>query len=281
MTAISETQNPLIYKMLKSNAIPGTTFRLPSKGLPYTNDELSPEVKDGEVIVYPMSTLDEIYLKSPDMLFQGTAVEKTISRCCPQVLKPLELLAKDIDYILTCMRQVSYGNILTVPYDCECEKAKTVELQIPISEFLSKTKTMSDKNSKKLTFELDGFLLKTKYVRFGEMIKLNQENVLGDADDTNPDVIFETFIKNISANIESIDDVTDSPMIIEFMKAQQRSFQMAVLKKIQDINNWGVNFEYKFTCKYCDKPKTTLVALNPVSFFTEPSSQDQSNKNDD
>lgn len=281
MTEMLDTKNPLIYKMLKSNSIPGTTFRLPSKGIPYTNGELSNEVVEGEVIIYPMSTLDEIYLKSPDMLFQGTAVEKTISRCCPQVLKPLELLAKDIDFILTCMRQVSYGNILTVTYECECEKSKPVDLQIAISDLINKTKVISDKNSNKLVFELDGFLIKTKYVRFGEMIKLNQENVLDESDENSPDVIFSTFIKNVSVNIESIDDIVDHDTIAEFLKVQQRSFQMAILKKIQSVNNWGVNFDYKFTCKYCDTPKTTSVALNPVSFFTEPSSQEQSNKNDD
>ena len=272
--------NPLIHKMLKSNAIPGTVFRLPSKGVPYTNGELADEVVGGEVLVYPMSTLDEIYLKSPDMLFQGTAVEKTLSRCCPQILKPLELLAKDVDYILTCMRQVSYGNILTVPYECDCEKAKPVDLEVPISDFLNKAKVLSDKNIKNLSFTLDSFLIKTKYVRFGEMIKMNQENLIDNDEDT-PDSIFDTFIKNISANIESIDGIEDNKMIVDFLKAQQRSFQMKILKNIQDINNWGVNFEYKFTCKYCDKVKTTAIALNPVSFFTEPSSQEAPSKNDD
>jgi hypothetical protein len=272
--------NPLIHKMIKSNAIPGTVFRLPSKGIPYTNGELADEVLGGEILIYPMSTLDEIYLKSPDMLFQGTAVEKTLVRCCPQIIKPLELLAKDVDYILTCMRQVSYGNILTVPYECNCPKAKPIDLQVPVSDFLSKTKTISEKSLKQLTFTLDSFLIKTKYVRFGQMIKLNQEN-LTEGDEDTPDNIFDTFIKNLAANIESIDAIEDNNIIVDFLKAQQRSFQMSLLKNIQDINNWGVNFEYKFTCKYCDKVKTTAIALNPVSFFTEPSNQEPESKSDD
>lgn len=276
MSEIITKPNPLINKLHKSNAMPGVTFRLPSMGLPYKNGEISDEVKDGEVVVFPMSTLDEIYLKTPDMLYQGTAIEKTVSRCCPQILKPLELLSKDIDYILTCMRLVSYGNILTVSYKCECAKSKEVELAVPISDFLKGTKSITNDDVKKLDFELDGFIFKTKFVTLGQMITLNQDNSSNDGD--TPEHIFDTFIKNLSVNIESIDSVDDQELIIEFLKAQQRKFQMDVLKHVQDVNNWGMNFDYKFKCKWCNKEKTTSIALNPVSFFTEPSSQAQSNK---
>lgn len=268
-----EKFNPLIHKMHKANLMPGVTFRLPSRGLSYTNGELSDEVKDGEIIVHAMSTLDEIYLKSTDMLFQGTAVEKTVSRCCPQILKPLDLLSKDVDFILTCMRQVSYGNILSVPFKCDCETSKDTELSVPISNFLTNTRVISDESIKKLSFELSGFSLKTKYVTFGQMVKLNQDNMTDSADQDEPEEIFNIFIKNIAANISSIDAVVDQDLIIGFLKAQNRQFQMSVLKHIQDVNNWGVNFEYKFACKYCKKDKKISIALNPVSFFTEPSSQ--------
>jgi hypothetical protein len=276
----NKPHNPLIYKLNKSNSIPGTTFRLPSRGKSYTNGELADDVKDGEVLIYPMSTLDEIYLKTPDMLFQGTAIEKSISRCCPQVLQPLNLLSKDVDYILTCMRLVSYGNILIVPFTCTCEKGKDkeVDLEVPISDFLNKTKNMTDDEVNKLSFELDGFAIKTRYVTFGQMVLLNQEN-MNNGD--NPDDIFKTFITNVAANIESIDNVDDNSMIVEFLKAQQRKFQMGLLKHIQDVNEWGMNFDYKFKCKYCDKNKSVSISLNPASFFSEPSNQDQATKSAD
>jgi hypothetical protein len=265
--------NPLIHKMHKTNLMPGVTFRLPSRGLSYTNGELSDEVVDGEIIVHPMSTLDEIYLKSTDMLFQGTAVQKTVARCCPQILKPLELLSKDVDYILTCMRQVSYGNILSVPFTCNCANAKDTELSVPISDFLTNTKTITDESMKLLSFELDGFQIKSKYVTFGQMVKINQDTMTESSVLDEPEEIFSIFIKNISANINNIDGVVDQELIIEFLKAQNRQFQMAVLKHIQDVNDWGVNFEYKFVCKYCKNNQKISIALNPVSFFTEPSSQ--------
>jgi hypothetical protein len=262
--------NPLILKMVKSNTTPGTTYRLPSKGVPYKNGELADEVKDGEIVVYPMSILDEIYLKSPDMLFQGTAVEKVIARCCPQVLKPLEMLSKDIDYILTCMRQVSYGNLLTVPYKCDCEKSKEIQLEVPMSNFISRTKEFN--NSVNQTFEIEGFLIKIQNVKFKDMIAINQENLMsGD----NEEEMYESFINNITASIESIDEQTDRDIIKEFLRSQNRSFQMDIIKHVQELNNWGVQFDYKFKCKWCGQEKSTYISLNPVSFFSEPSRTEQ------
>jgi hypothetical protein len=270
MTNETKAYNPLINKLNKSNNIPGMTFRLPSKGLPYKAGELADDVMDGEIVIFPMSTLDEIYLKTPDMLFQGTAIERTISRCCPQVLKPLELLSKDVDYILTCMRLVSYGNILTVPFKCDCGKADEVDLQVPISSFLSTTKTIEKEDIDRATFELEGFVIKTKFVSFLNMIKVTQEH---DTSTNDPEKLFNLFIDNLSLNVESIDTIDDKEMIVDFLKAQHRKFQMDLLDNIQKINNWGIKFEYVHRCKWCDKDKTLPISLNPVSFFSEPSSQ--------
>lgn len=277
------TINPLLAKLHKSNIIPGVTFRLPSKGIPYVNGELDDDVHDGEILVNPMSTLDEIYLKTPDMLFQGTAVEKTILRCCPQVKKPLELLSKDVDYILTCMRLVSYGNILTTEYKCDCDKSKPIDVDINVSDFVNKTKNIDNAALDKLTFTIDGFLFKIRFVTFQKMIELNQESLSDNTDDDNktPDEIFDKFIKNLTVNIENIDGVRDPAMIEEFLKNQSRKFQMAVLDKITEANNWGVKFDYIHHCKWCDNDKNIQVSLNPVSFFTEPSSQEHQSKKSD
>src|ERR1700752_4066346 len=113
---IEENQNPLIKKI--SKIIQGNTIRLPSKGVFYKSNELDPEVKDGEIVLYPMTTLDEIIIRTPDMLFQGTAIEKIISRCAPQVKKPLELFAKDVDYILVMLRKLSYGDDIIIKFTC-------------------------------------------------------------------------------------------------------------------------------------------------------------------
>jgi hypothetical protein len=90
-TELEARPNPLLEKLKKK--IPGETFRLPSRGLFYTNGELDPEVENGEIVIYPMTTVDELALRSPDMLFQGTAITQVIRRTVPQILKPERLIA--------------------------------------------------------------------------------------------------------------------------------------------------------------------------------------------
>lgn len=113
--------NPLLRRF---SHMPPETFRLPSGGVFYTDGELDPEVVNGEVIVHPMTAIDEITIKSPDMMYQGSAIEKVFRRCIPQILKPKKLLAKDVDYLLVCLRIVTYGKTLNLTWECPptCEK---------------------------------------------------------------------------------------------------------------------------------------------------------------
>lgn len=107
-------ENPLLKKI----QFPGRKFRLPSKGVFYNDGELDPSVIDGEVEVFPMTAIDEINLKSPELLFEGTAIDRVFKRCIPEVKKPLKLLTSDVDYLLACLRIVSYGKEMHIKHQC-------------------------------------------------------------------------------------------------------------------------------------------------------------------
>ncbi len=253
----------------KLNNMPGQTFRLPSRGLPYKNGELRDEVVNGEVVVFPMTTLDEIYLKTPDMLFQGTAVEKVISSRIPQILKPKDLLAKDVDYLLTCLRKVSYGDELLINYTCDtCENPKKTEYNININTFLQKSRELNEINENILMVDVDNFMFKFKFVKFDDIIKMNQSD-----EDKSPDGVYKNLINTISLNIESVDDVTNQDIIREFISGCNVQFQNKILDNISKLNQWGVEFTASIECKHCKQLKTFPIALNPVSFFTLPSNQ--------
>jgi len=82
--------NPLLERF---NKMPPETFRMPSGGALYKNGEIDDDVIDGEIIIYPMTTVDELTMRSPDMLFQGTAIENVFRRCMPR-LKNLEIYCR-------------------------------------------------------------------------------------------------------------------------------------------------------------------------------------------
>lgn len=263
-----------LMKRKNSNVLPGQTFRLPSLGKRYEPGVLSEDVVDGEIVLFPMSTLDEIYIKTPEMLFQGTAIEEVIKRRAPQVLDPLKLIPKDVDYILSALRQITYGDIMEITYTCEnpdCEH-KNHKAIAKVSNFLRKAKTLEFFDESKLTFDIDGFVFETKFSTYGDLIKLNQKNVNNTLD--TPEELYSAYIDNLALNIKSIDGIENPSIIHTFLFNDADSvFQQRILTHIQSVNEWGVEFKQDFVCEKCAKVNSIPIAVNPSSFFTQPSEQ--------
>lgn len=260
------SDNPLMSKLKKKN--PGQVFRMPSRGLLYKNDELSSDVQDGEVLVQPMSTLDEIYMRTPDMLYQGTAVEKVFSRCIPQINDSKKLLAKDVDYLLSCLRKVTYGEHLPISYRHDCNNAKEHEYMTSISSFFSKSRELDSKILEDIEFEYDNFYFKIKFLTYEEMIELNRKiSSSGD----NPEDIYNNFIENLSTHIISIDNVENKEHIKELIDQSDREFQTKIAEKINNLNGWGIDFLHNTKCKDCGEDIEIPITINPITFFTQPS----------
>lgn len=264
--------NPLINKL---NRMPGTTFRLPSKGLLYHNGELDESVKDGELLVYPMTTLDEIYMRSPDMLFQGTAIEKVFSRRIPQIKKPLELFSNDVDYLLVCLRKVSYGDFISIKHRCDKCPTDTVETRpydIPLNHFFQNTKELSADVKKSLSFTLsNGFKINLKAARVDEVLDLYRFNNMNDG--TSLDDMEKFLIKSFSTTIDSVDGVEEKEFIEEWLSELPRTIMEEFKGKLEKINNWGVEFNYTIECEDCGAPQQINTVLNPLYFFILPSEQ--------
>lgn len=259
-----------LHKRKNTNIIPGQTYQLPSLGKYYENGVLSEDTKKGEIVIFPMTTLDEISLKSPDMLLQGTAISEVIQRRVPQILNPLKLFPKDVDYILTALRQITYGDVLDISYECtKCQhKEKTTT---KLSYFLSKSKSLDNFDESKLSFEIDNFGFKIKFSSYEEMVSINQKHMNNSLSTSGE--IYSMFLDNLTTNIVSIDDIEDKDVIREFLTDADVIFQRKILKHIQDINAWGMEFFQSFSCSKCSHVNEISIDLNPVTFFSLPLDQ--------
>lgn len=279
-------ENPLLKK---TSIIPGDTVRLPSRGAFYINGELDPEVINGEIMIKPMTVTDEIIMRSPDMLFQGTAIEHVIRRCAPQVLKPLSLLVKDVDFILTHLRKISYGPTMNIKWGCRDEETETCinaykdkerkpdEYVIPIDSFIRKSKEMSNEDLGNFTVPLqNGLRVKLRPMAFDDFLKMQQRNI----NDLSIDDIKEMTIEAYASIILQIDDVTDSSMIKEWIREADRPLVDEIDAAMEKISSssWGVDFDYKIKCKKCGKEKELVTQLNPMYFFMQPSNRETKKK---
>jgi hypothetical protein len=261
--------NPLLEKLKRK--LPGETFRLPSRGLFYRDGELDSEVENGEVTVHPMTTYDELVMRSPDMLFQGTAITTVISRCVPQVLKASRLIASDVDFLLTCIRKVSYGPKLPIKHRCskvECD-APEQEVYLVISEFINRTKEITGEQFENLNITIDEYLIKLRPCVFSEMLTILQKSQQGLE---TAEQISSWIDTSLSAVIRSVDNVKDKTVIIEWLEKLPRATKDLITSEIERVNEWGVEFDYEITCEKCGTVDNVKTSLNPTNFFTLPSS---------
>ena len=96
---------------------PAIHVRLPSQGEFYPPNTLMLP-PNGEVPVLPMTAVDEITYRTPDALFNGSAVVSVIKSCVPAVRDPWSMPSIDIDALLIAIRIASFGHALDLNTQC-------------------------------------------------------------------------------------------------------------------------------------------------------------------
>lgn len=263
MTIANEphTTNPL----LERSRIPGEIHRLPSRGIFYTNGELDSGVRDGELQIFPMTLIDEITMKSPDLLFSGDAIKQVLARCVPQVMKPEHLLSKDVDFLMLVIRKASYGD-LEINYKHICKDAKEHSYIIPVDNMIKSARSIDPtlvgtKFTVNLPNEMIVKVAPLKFQTVMDMLQLNDSNLT-------PEESRDIAIKSLLDIIISVDEITDKAMIKEWLG----TINVQWTKLIDDAitaaqNDWGAEMAHTFKCKDCGEDVETVLPMNPLAFF--------------
>ena len=73
---------------------PALHMKLPSNGIGYKEGAIDMP-PTGDIPIYPMTAIDEITARTPDALFNGTAVAELIKSCAPNIKDPWSVLSTD------------------------------------------------------------------------------------------------------------------------------------------------------------------------------------------
>lgn len=276
---IDTIENPLLSSII----MPGETFRLPSHGLFYTNNELDESVVNGEVEVYPMAAYDEILMSTPDKLLSGKAVAEVFSRCIPQVNNAFDILAKDVDFLLACLRMVSFGNQMEVAYKHDCKEAKERTYVINLQQVINSSKsidptTLNDEYKKTLS---NGQTISFKPVTYGEMIKiyemsmLNKSKITGDETPEELDIkrteealeAENIFVETTIMVIKDVDGVSDRTHIKGWLRKLKLGWKRDITKAVHQISDWGIDLRSPQICLDCESTVNLKISANPVNFF--------------
>lgn len=259
-----ETINPLLQRI----RLPGETFTLPSGGAFYKNGELDDSVKNAEIHVQPMTAIDEIVMRTPDMLFSGEAIRQVFSRCIPQIKKVDDILAKDIDFLLVCLRKVSYGEEIRIEHKHTCENAKLNSYSVNINELLKKTKRLDPTVvTKQFSVTMpNGQIVLLRPIRYSDYLRIMQFNDFQDIKE--PEQLKNVMLDSITNIIVKIDEIEDRAFIREWLEVVSPQY----IKMINDhsSNNiaWGPEFKVKVVCGDCGKQMEVQTPMNPMSFFS-------------
>ena len=101
---------------------PSVHLRLPSKGKYYA-DNVIDMPPTGELPVYPMTAIDEITVKTPDALFNGSAIPELIKSCIPDIKDPWAINNIDLDAVLISIKAATGDGEMDLDTVCPaCEE---------------------------------------------------------------------------------------------------------------------------------------------------------------
>jgi hypothetical protein len=115
--------NTQINPLQKHFRQPAISMHLPSQGKYWPEGTLDLNMT-GQIAVYPMTTRDEITIRTPDVLLNGEGIVSIIQSCCPQIKNAWKMPSIDVDAVLIAIRIASYGQMMDIDTVCTNEECK-------------------------------------------------------------------------------------------------------------------------------------------------------------
>lgn len=263
---------------------PAIYVSLPSKGRWWKDGALSlPE--NGEIPVFPMSTKDEITLKTPDALINGQGVVNVIQSCCPNIIDAWEMPSIDVDMVLIAIRVASYGSAMD--FDSKCphcgeENSHEVNLTSKLSELtVPEFKDAISINNLKIKFKPQRYysVNKASMMEFEEeqlMKALNMPNTDQEVKtkmiDESMERIVDLSIRTIANGTEYIEisgdeRVTDVDFINEFYQNADAAIVTTVNNQLAKITSEAKSMILELECNECKKSYAVDLTFDYSSFF--------------
>jgi len=283
---INNQQNTAQNPLSKHFRQPSIYFKLPSEGKYWKDGSLSLSAT-GEVGVMPMTTKDEITLKTPDALLNGQGVVSVVHSCCPEIHNAWDMPATDVDATLIAIRIASYGNQMDFSAKCpHCETEN--EYAIDLGNTLSSIQHPDYNES----ITVEGLSVKIKPQNYAEvnranMIAFEEQQILRSIGDMaeNPQEAkerFDTHLKNIidlnvntlASQTESITTedgtvVTDLAFITEFYNNATNKTIKTIQEYVSKLNVDGGVKPVEVNCnnEECGKEFPITITFDYSSFF--------------
>ena len=265
---------------------PAVYLSLPSGGDAYTSDDVEWPEGGKELPVYPMTAIDEITTKTPDALFNGTAMVEIIKSCIPAIKNPWNLLSNDLDSVLISIKAAGGQETIDVESECTNEECKAlgtygINLQVLLRSIqkgdYDKPLQIGDltvyfqpiQYSTMNDAALKQFDIQAKYKNMNEIENEQERNKTGqDALKEITSLTMEVLAK-ATAKIVTPDDteVTDPKYILDFFNNCDTLSYEAIRDTNADLRAKSTIKPLTITCDACQTEYTQPFTLNASDFF--------------
>jgi len=263
---------------------PAVHITLPSGGESYLPEDIEwPENK--ELPVYPMTAIDEITTKTPDALFNGTAMVEIIKSCVPSIKNPWALLSTDLDTVLISIKAAGGQETIDVESECENQECKALGTYGINLQILLRSLQAGDYETPLKMNELEIYFAPLKYKQMNEAglkqfeIQAKYKNLSSIEDQQERTLVSAEALKDItiltmeilSQTIVKITtpegEVTDTDHIHDFLKN-------ADTKTYETVRDHNTHLREKSTikpldikCEECGHEYKQPFTLNASDFF--------------
>jgi hypothetical protein len=263
---------------------PAIYLTLPSKGRWWPEGTLDLP-QNNEIPIYPMTTKDEILLRTPDALLNGSGVVGVIQSCCPNIKDAWSMPSIDVDPVLIAIRIASYGHRMDFSGQCpHCKEDNDYAIDLRTVNDSIRCPDFSEPlihGTLKITLRPQQYfaLNQTNQLRFEEQRIMGLIMDEGTDDTTRQQLVNESMNRLNTLNLDGLtsstefielDDgtvVNDPAFIREFYEntdsrvIRDVQVQLGKMAEIANVKPVAVS------CNSCNQPFNITVTFDYASFF--------------
>jgi hypothetical protein len=286
------TNNPL-----KGHFRQATQYiNLPTDGRWYDSSiiELTDGIQTGkkQLAIYPMTSLDDILVNTPDAMLNGQALEKVIQNCAPGIKDVKRIMLPDLDAIFVGIKSAT--NHGKVDYERNCPKCNAENLfdldcqrLLNLMTFINEddlTLKIDDKltiHIKPHDFEMRKIYIKKEFEEQRTLRILDDESnkmddmaraeFFGQEVDKFSRVTFDLACRSIEKVVmlkENI-TVTEQAHISEWLVNISEPQAKVILEAINKLNSTGILRVIPVSCAACGHQWEDAITFDPSSFFAK------------
>jgi hypothetical protein len=261
---------------------PAVYLTLPSRGKDYPPGSIDMS-ETGELPVYPMTAIDEITTRTPDALFNGTAVVDLIKSCIPSIKDPWSVSSNDLDAILIAIKAASSNGNLEVDSFCpNCSEMSTYQLNL--TAILS---SISPGDYSKM-LDLGDIKIKFRPLMYREInqasiAQFELQKVFATVESTESQEEKNKITQEALASITSLTMmlvsntieyvqtpngiVTESEFILDYLRNCDRNTYTTIRDYNTSLKEGSEIKPLDITCSSCEHQYKQDFTLNPTDFF--------------